>query len=108
MKNRFLWLLILGMALFFGCSDDDDDDTWKQLPQEELNIQDVAFEINGEKATRGSLQMTVKNENEAVLNLKNVIPGYAEVPVDVNLKKQADNSFTFLVIFKLTSFSLTD
>ncbi|MBC5621806.1 DUF4925 domain-containing protein [Butyricimonas sp. NSJ-56] len=84
------------MALFFGCSDDDDDDTWKQLPQEELNIQDVAFEINGEKATRGSLQMTVKNENEAVLNLKNVIPGYAEVPVDVNLKKQADNSFTFL------------
>lgn len=96
MKNRFLWLLILGMALFASCSDDDDDTTWKKIPQDELAIQDVAFEVNGEQATTGSLQMVVKNGTGAVLNLKNVIPGYAEVSVDVKLEKQADDSFVFL------------
>ena len=94
MKNKFLLLLILGVAFFASCSDDDDK-AWKKIPQDEIEIQKVTFEVNGEQATTGTLQMTVKNGSEAVLTLKNVIPGYATIPVNVKLEEQADDSFVF-------------
>lgn len=94
MKNKFLLLLILGVAFFASCSDDDDK-AWKNIPQDEIEIQKVTFEVNGEQATTGTLQMTVKNGSEAVLTLKNVIPGYATIPVNVKLEEQADDSFVF-------------
>ena len=94
MKNKFLLLLILGVAFFASCSDDDDK-AWKKIPQDEIEIQKVTFEVNGEQATTGTLQMTVKNGSEAVLTLKNVIPGYATIPVNVKLGEQADDSFVF-------------
>ena len=94
MKNKFLLLLILSVAFFASCSDDDDK-AWKNIPQDEIEIQKVTFEVNGEQATTGTLQMTVKNGSEAVLTLKNVIPGYATIPVNVKLEEQADDSFVF-------------
>ena len=94
MKNKFLLLLILCVAFFASCSDDDDK-AWKKIPQDEIEIQKVTFEVNGEQATTGTLQMTVKNGSEAVLTLKNVIPGYATIPVNVKLEEQADDSFVF-------------
>ena len=94
MKNKFLLLLILGVTFFVSCSDDDDK-AWKKIPQDEIEIQKVTFEVNGEQATTGTLQMTVKNGSEAVLTLKNVIPGYATIPVNVKLEEQADDSFVF-------------
>lgn len=94
MKNKFLFLMMFGFLFFASCSDDDDT-TWKKIPQEEILSQNITLEINGESASTGTVQMTVKNESEAVLNLKNVIPGYAEVPVSVALEKLDDNSFAF-------------
>ena len=94
MKNKFLLLLILGVAFFASCSDDDDK-AWKKIPQDEIEIQKVTYEVNVEQATTGTLQMTVKNGSEAVLTLKNVIPGYATIPVNVKLEEQADDSFVF-------------
>ena len=94
MKNKFLFLLVLGLVFLAGCSDDDEPE-WKKIPQEEISAQNIALEINGEKASSGTVQMTVKSESEAVLNMKNVIPGYAEIPVEVTLEKLADNSFAF-------------
>ena len=94
MKNKFLLLLILGVTFFVSCSDDDDK-AWKNIPQDEIEIQKVTFEVNGEQATTGTLQMAVKNGSEAVLTLKNVIPGYATIPVNVKLEEQADDSFVF-------------
>lgn len=94
MKNKFLLLLILGVTFFVSCCDDDDK-AWKNIPQDEIEIQKVTFEVNGEQATTGTLQMAVKNGSEAVLTLKNVIPGYATIPVNVKLEEQADDSFVF-------------
>lgn len=94
-KNLFyLFALICSMSLFTACSDDDDD-TWKQIPQTEITGSDAALTVNGETSSTGSVQMTVKNESEAVLTLKDVIVGYSEIAVDVELQKQADNSFLF-------------
>lgn len=95
MKNKLLFLLVFGVMFFTSCSDDDDT-TWKKIPQGEISAENITLNINGDQASTGTVQMTVKNESEAVLNLKNVIPGYTEIPVDVTLEKQADNSFTFV------------
>ena len=95
MKNKLLFLLVFGVMFFTSCSDDDDT-TWKKIPQGEISAENITLNINGDQASTGTVQMTVKNESEAVLNLKNVIPGYTEIPVDVTLEKQADDSFTFV------------
>lgn len=93
-KLFYLFALICSMSLFTACGDDEDD-TWKQIPTGEISVEggDAALNINGAASTTGSVQMTVKNESEATLTLKNVIPGYADLNIDVELQKQADNSY---------------
>lgn len=94
-KNLFyLFALICSMSLFTACSDDDDT-TWQQIPQTEISGDKAELTVNGVASTSGSVQMSVKNESEGVLTLKNVIPGYESVPVSVELQKQADDSFIF-------------
>lgn len=94
-KNLFyLFTLICSMSLFTACSDDDDE-TWKKIPQTEISGDDATLNINGTPSTTGSVTMTVKNESEATLALNNVIPGYPKLNVDVELQKQADNSYKF-------------
>lgn len=95
-KNLFyLFALICSMSLFTACSDDDDT-TWQQIPTDEISVEDGAtLNINGEISKTGTVQMTVKNQSEATLALKNVIPGYSDLDVNVELEKKADNSFLF-------------
>ena len=94
-KNLFyLFALICSMSLFTACGDDEDD-TWKQIPQTEISGSDATLVINGAESTTGSVQMTVKNESVATLAMKNVIPGYSDLNVDVELQKQVDNSYKF-------------
>lgn len=93
-KNLFYFFaLISAMGLFTACG--DDENTWEQIPQTEIAGSDATLIVNGETCSSGSAQMVVKNGSEAVLTLKNVIPGYSEVAVDVKLQEQADNSFLF-------------
>lgn len=95
-KNLFyLFALICSMSLFTACS--DDEEPWKKIPQNEISVNDgsATLKINGETSTSGSVQMTVRSESMAALALKNVIPGYSDLSVDVELEKQADNSFMF-------------
>lgn len=97
-KNLFyLFALICSMSLFTACSDDDEDTTWKEIPQIEIPVgtDGVALSVNGVASSTGSVQMTVENGSKAVLNLNNVIPGYSKVPVNVELQKQSDGSFSF-------------
>lgn len=102
-KNLFyLFALICSMSLFTACSDDDDN-TWQQIPQTEISGDKADLTINGVESTSGSVQMSVKNESEGVLTLKNVIPGYENVPVNVELQKQADDSFIFAGTAKLNT-----
>lgn len=98
MKKNLLYLfaLICSMNLFIACSDDDTDNGWRDIPGDEIIAGDNAtFEINGQALTAGSIQLTAKNESEAELIMKNVLPGYAKVTVDVELAKQSDGSFNF-------------
>lgn len=95
-KNLFyLFALICTMSLFTACS--DDDEPWKEIPQKEITVGsgDATLQINGETSTTGSVKMTVKNGSEATLEMKDVIPGYSDLNVNVELQKQADNSYKF-------------
>lgn len=96
MKKIFFYLfaLISAIGLFTACSSDDDE-TWKQIPQTEITAGDATLVVNGETFSTGSVQMMVKNGSDAVLTLKDVIPGYKKVTIDVALQQQADNSFLF-------------
>lgn len=96
-KNLFyVFALICSMSLFTACSDDEDE-TWKEIPTEEIDVAsgNATVNINGTTSTTGSVKMTVKNESEATMALQNVIPGYADLNIDVELQKQADNSFKY-------------
>jgi len=102
-KNLFyLFALICSMSLFTACSDDDDD-TWKQIPSTEISAEDATLQVNGQVSTEGSVKLEAKNGEQAVLTLTKVIPGYADVPVDVVLEKQANDSFKFSGSKDLTS-----
>ena len=95
-KNLFyLFALICTVSLFTACS--DDDEPWKEIPQEEITVGsgNATLQINGETSKTGSVKMTVKNESEATLEMKDVIPGYSNLNVEVELQKQADNSYKF-------------
>lgn len=95
MKKSFVYLfaLISATVLFTACS--DDEEAWQQIPQAEITGDNATLIVNGETSSTGSVQLEVKNGSEAVLTLKEVIPGYKEVAVDVALQQQADNSFLF-------------
>ncbi|WP_099293774.1 DUF4925 domain-containing protein [Butyricimonas sp. Marseille-P3923] len=68
MKNRFLWLLILGMALFTACSDDDDDKKAVTYNGENLSLSLGDFVLSGKEAVLDG----------AVLTVKKALPGEAE------------------------------
>lgn len=104
MKKNLLYLfaLICSMSLFTACSDDEDT-TWKQIPSTEISGDDATLQVNGQPSAEGSVKLDVKNGEAAVLTLNKVIPGYANVPVDVILEKQTDNSFNFSGIKELTT-----
>lgn len=104
MKKNLLYLfaLICSVSLFTACSDDDDN-TWKQIPTTEISGENATLQVNGQVSTEGSAKLEVKNGGQGVLNLNKVVPGYADVPVDVVLEKQADDSFNFSGTKQLTS-----
>lgn len=91
----YLAVLLCSVSLFTACSDDDDT-TWQKIPQTEISGSNATLVINGKESTLGSVQMTVNNEYEAVLKLKDVISGYSDVSVSVELEKQTDDSFKFV------------
>lgn len=96
-KNCFyLFALICSMSLFTACS--DDEEPWEKIPQNEISLSngDATLQINGVASTTGSIKMTLKNNGtEGSLALKDVVPGYSNLDVDVVLQQQADNSFEF-------------
>ena len=67
MKNRFLWLLVLGLVFLAGCSDDDDDKAVTYNGENlSLSVGDFNFS-NREAVLDGS-----------VLTVKKVLPGEVE------------------------------
>lgn len=97
MKKKYLYPLALActLCLFTACSDDDDVNAWEQLPQTEISGAKANLTLNGTTLSEGSVQLTVNNATAGVLTLKNVVPGYPSIPVNVSLEEQADGSFRF-------------
>lgn len=97
MKKKYLYPLALActLCLFTACSDDDDVNAWEQLPQTEISGAKANLTLNGTTLSQGSVQLTVNNATAGVLTLKNVVPGYSSIPVNVSLEEQADGSFRF-------------
>lgn len=94
-KNLFyLFALICSMSLFTACSDDDEDNGWKNLPQGEITADKIDLKLNGENAT-GKVSFKATSSQAAQVGLTNVIDGYSDIAVDVILEKQADDSYTF-------------
>lgn len=91
-KNLFLLVALLCSVTFFTACDDGEDDSWKQLPSGEITADNVKLELNGESTT-GTIDFKVLGSEAAQLNIKNVIDGYSEVPVDVKMAKLADGSY---------------
>ena len=80
MKNRFLWLLVLGLVFFAGCSDDDDDKAVTYNGENlSLSVGDFNFS-NREAVLDGS-----------VLTVKKALPGEAETAFTVT---RAGNKIT--------------
>lgn len=96
MKKKYFYPLALACALclFTACSDDDEN-TWEQLPQTEISGENATLTFNGNTLSEGSLQLTVSNATSGVLTLKNVVPGYPSVPVNVTLEEQSNGTFSF-------------
>ncbi len=84
MKNRFLWLLILGMALFSGCSDDDDP----MISPVDLNTTfgegetTLNMTYGGTALVGKQVKFNTKDSKTATLTLLEVIPGQVETIID--------------------------
>ena len=80
MKNRFLWLLILGMALFASCSDDDDKDPFKNYSAD-YSADKLDLKLNGMDITGASVAFNSINKENASVTLKGLIPGESALEI---------------------------
>ena len=87
MKKKYFYPLALActLCLFTACSDDDVN-AWEQLPQTEISGANATLTFNGNALNDGSVQLPVNNARSGVLTMKNVVPGYRSVPVNVTLE----------------------
>lgn len=80
MKNRFLWLLIFGMALFASCSDDDDKDPFKNYSAD-YSADKLDLKLNGMDITGASVAFNSTNKENASVTLKGLIPGESALEI---------------------------
>lgn len=80
------------MMTFAACSDSDEEAAWKQLPTEPIPGDNAMLTVNG-GSTTGSVQLTATSTTQGTLLLTNVLPGYAEISMDVTLSGRTDGTF---------------
>lgn len=101
----FLFMLISSTSLFTACSDDEDT-SWKELPQGEIKADKVELSLNGELTT-GTINFNATGHNAALLEIKNVIDGYSDVAVNVTMSKQDNGSFNLSGTKEITTKPVT-
>ena len=92
MKKLFALLTMAVMMTFAACSDSDEEAAWKQLPTEPIPGDNAMLTVNG-GSTTGSVQLTATSTTQGTLFLTNVLPGYAEISMDVTLSGRTDGTF---------------
>ena len=99
MKTRFLGVMALLASIFAmtACQKDKADDTWKQLPVEQISVESgkAVITVNEVPCTYGNAQLVASGEKNAVLTLTGAVPGFTEVKVNVNLIKSGESTFHF-------------
>jgi len=93
-KSVFLLFLTAAAALFSACSDSEDAETWRELPTAPVSGGDAAIAVNGEP-TQGSVQLVPSSAAQAALTLTDLLPGFAQIEMEVAIAEQADGSFDF-------------
>lgn len=98
MKNRFLWLLILGVTLFTACNDNDDKPL---IAPEELNTtfgtgeSILKMTYGGVELLGKQVTFNTQNSKTATLTLKDIIPGKTEVTINDIQLVEANEMYTF-------------
>ena len=99
MRTRLFGMMALLASIFAmtACQKDKADDTWKQLPVDQITVEsgNAELSVNEIPCTYGNVQLVAGGEDNAVLTLTDVVPGYSEVKVNVDLLKKSDDSFAF-------------
>lgn len=95
MKNKFLFLMILGLAFFASCSDDDKDPFKNYSVDFSGDKLDLTF--NGKKLEGKSVCFKSMNQENASLTLKNMIAGEDSLVINnLTVAEQAKNDFSFV------------
>ncbi len=91
MKKFFITLA--AVVAFAACS--DDPAAWENLPTEPISGESAKLTVNGSTTETGSVQLTATSATQGTLLLTNVLYGYDEITMDVNLSERADGTGTF-------------
>lgn len=85
-----LWALLCSFSIFVSC--EKDDPAWKNIPP---TFEKTAITVNN-TTVGGSADFVATGENSGTLTLRNVISAYSDaIKIDVVLKEESENSFTF-------------
>ena len=94
MKNKFLLLLILGVAFFASCSDDDKD-PFKNYSAD-YSGDKLALKLNGKEFSGTSVSFNSENKKNATLTLNKLIPGEPALEVkNLIVEELAGDDYTF-------------
>ncbi len=97
MKTKFLGMmaLIVAIAATTACQKDKTDDTWKNIPTEQISVEsgDAIVEVNDVPCTYGNVQLVADGKDAGTLTLTGIVPGYQEVKMPVELQKKSDGTF---------------
>ncbi len=100
MKKTLFWscTLLGSLLLLASCKkDEEDDQTWKTIPQEEVSIEggNAVFTVNGAQQSRGSVKVVATSSSQAQVTLTGIVPGYDEVNFTASLEKGDNSIYTF-------------
>ena len=89
--------LLASILALPACQKDKADDTWKQLPVEQISVESgkATIAVNEVPCTYGNVQLVADGNDAGTLVLTGIVPGYTEVKLSVDLLKKSDDSFAF-------------
>ncbi len=88
-----LFITLAAVVAFAACS--DDPAAWENLPTEPISGESAKLTVNGSTTETGSVQLTATSATQGTLLLTNVLYGYDEITMDVNLSERTDGTGTF-------------
>ncbi len=109
MKKYFLFYafaMLCTVSLFTACSDDDDNDDsasssnetelWETISTSEITGSSLSLTVNGEAGSSdASVKITPTSATAATIQLLDVISGYSDLTVSVDMTASGSSSYTY-------------